>query len=114
MEDLALKTVLAETLKKRADGFNALPAYEKFLKTESSIKMLNRITEAAEEAAKKGCAGTVKFLTYRYDDPNKDFVVKFFKELGYKVTLEEEGKPHINPDYKNVPYRQYKLIINWN
>ena len=115
MKDIELlKPIQADVLKKTADEFNSLSDYEKFLNRESNIKMLNNLMEQCERSAKTGSAGICQFLTYRYDDPDKEHLVKFFTELGYMVKIEENGKPFISDDYVNAPYRCYKLFINWN
>ena len=59
------------------------------------------------------------FTTFRYNDPNKEHLIKYFKDLYYKVELFEPGlikgekKEPTEEELKNAPYRQYLLMLNW-
>lgn len=107
----------AYNLKLISDEFNNLSDYEKYVKTNKEY--LNGIYNNCLNAAKRGSYSTGIFTTFRYNDPDKENLVRYFISLGYKVELFEPGlikgekKEPLDEELKINPYRQYILMINW-
>lgn len=104
-------------LKLIADSYNKLSDYEKFKKNKREC-LLN-IYKNCIESAKRGSYSYGTFVTYRYDDPEKEFMIQYWKDLGYETELYEPGliKGEKNEpseeELKTAPYRYYTLIISW-
>jgi hypothetical protein len=71
-------------------------------------------------AAKRGSYSIGIFTTFRYNDPDKEHLIKYFKDLYYKVELFEPGlikgekKEPTEEELRFAPYRQYILMLRWN
>ncbi len=107
----------AYNLKLIADEFNNLSDYEKYIKT--SKKQLDDIYQQCINAASNGIYSIGIFITFRYNSPNKEYIIKYFKDLYYDVELYEPGlinEKKYNPSIEELeknPYRQYILMLKW-
>ena len=101
-----------------AEAFNELSDYEKFVRLNKDY--LDSLYDSCMEIAKKGGYRFATFRTFRYDDPDKEHLVEYFKKAGYKVELYEPGLikgERFEPseeDVKTNPYRYYTLILDWS
>ena len=108
----------AYNLKLIADEFNNLSDYDKYVKTNK--ERLDSIYNMCLNAAKRGSYLIRTFTTFRYDDPDKEHLIKYFKELYYKVELTEPGlikgekKEPTEEELRIAPYRQYILTLRWD
>lgn len=108
----------AYNLKLISDEFNNLSDYEKYVKTNKEY--LDSIYNSCLNAAKRGSYSTGIFTTFRYNDPNKEHLIKYFKDLYYKVELFEPGlikgekKEPTEEELRIAPYRQYILMLRWD
>jgi len=108
----------AYNLKSVADKFNELSDYKKYVETNQDS--LNDIFKKCYNAAKNGRYSLGIFTTFRYNDPNKEYLVKYFKDLKYKAELFEpgliKGEKHeqTEEELRVAPYRQYILMLSWN
>ena len=108
----------AYNLKLIADKFNKLSDYEKYVSKNKDF--LERIYQKCLNAAKDGRYSTDVFVTYRYNDPDKNHLIKYFEKLYYKVELYEpvliEGEKNepTEEELKIAPYRQYVLNLKWD
>ena len=109
----------AYNLKLISDEFNNLSDYEKYVKTNKEY--LDGIYNNCLKAAKRGSYSTGIFTTFRYNDPTKEYLIKYFKDLYYKVELFEPGfgpglikKEPTEEELRVAPYRQYILMLSWN
>lgn len=108
----------AYNLKLISDEFNNLSDYEKYVKTNKEY--LDSIYNNCLNAAKRGSYSTGIFTTFRYNDPNKEHLIKYFKDLYYKVELFEPGlikgekKEPTEEELRISPYRQYILMLRWD
>ena len=107
----------AYNLKLIADEYNKLSDYEKYIDTHKD--RLDNIYHACLAAAKKGSYSTGIFVTFRYNDPDKEYLVKYFKDLKYDVDLFEPGLINgekaepTEYELQQTPYRQYMLMLKW-
>jgi hypothetical protein len=107
----------SQTLKRIADEFNNLSDYEKYVKTHK--KNLDRIYESCMDVAKRGCYRLITSATFHHESPDKEHIVKYFKELGFKPELYEagliQGEKHepTKEELQRAPYRYYTLVLNW-
>ena len=104
-------------LKLIADEYNKLSDYEKFKKNNKE-KLLGIYNQCVEAAA-RGRYSTGTFMTYRYNDPEKELMVKYWTDLGYNSELYEPGlikgekKELTKEELISAPYRHYLLFISW-
>ncbi len=107
----------AYNLKLIADSFNKLSDYEKFIKTNKEY--LDGVYNKCLDLAKNGGYSLVTSVTFRYNDPNKEHLIKYFKNLLFEVDLYEPGlfkgekKEPSEEELKNAPYRYYMLMLSW-
>lgn len=112
------KVQRAYNLKLIADEFNKLSDYDRYVKIHQ--ESLNNIYQMCLNAAKDGRYSTGVFVTFRYNDPDKNHLIKYFEKLYYKVELYEPGlikgekKEPTEEELRNAPYRQYILMLMWD
>ena len=112
------KVQQAYNLKLIADKFNKLSDYEQYVSKNKDF--LERIYQGCLERAKDGRYSTSIFVTYRYNDPDKNHLIKYFENLYYKVELYEPGlikgekKEPTEEELKIAPFRQYALMLRWD
>lgn len=108
------ETRKAEDLKRVADEFNGLPAYEQYINDENTAKQLKDCLETCYHRAKRGDYSVKISTTFRYDDPAKEYFKRYFTELGYSVKIEDSRSTREHPnDFDKVPYRVYYVTISW-
>lgn len=98
--------------KKIADDYNRMTNYERFCHNETERGSFENIDKMIETAAKAGRYTTGILMAFRYDDPEKEYWVKYYKAMGYK-NVELVELPNQSSDLKSVPYRSYNLILSW-
>ena len=97
--------------------FNNLSDYEKYFKTNKEY--LDSVYKMCLNAARRGFYSMGTFVTFRYNDPDKDHLVKYFKDLNFNVELYEPGlikgekREPTEEELKRAPYRHYALMLDW-
>lgn len=104
----------AKDLKRIADNFNELSAYEQYISKESNKKAFDSILKECLRTAREGGYSIGTSCTFRYDDPTKEFYKRYFEELGYDVEMIDRRAEveHIR-DYEKIPYRWYYVKLSW-
>ena len=100
-----------------ANKFNEKSDYEKYVYINKEF--LNNTYDSCLNAAKKGEYEVLVCMTFRYDDPNKEHLIKYFKDLGFEAELYEPGlikdskKIPTIEELKIAPIRRYTLHLSW-
>ena len=97
-------------LKIIADNYNNLSDYQKFINKNKENGLFDRIEKNIKECAECGLYDINIYVNFRYDDPEKNYIVKYFSELGFNAELVE---PSQAPELKIANYRVYVLHLNW-
>ena len=70
--------------KKIADNYNSMSKYEQFCKRKEDDGSFENIDSHIKSAAERGSYTVGITMTFRYDDVDKDYYVKYYKTMGYK------------------------------
>ena len=111
------KKQTASYLTSVANKFNEKSDYEKYVYINEEF--LNNTYDSCLNAAKKGNYEVLLRMTCRYDDPDKEHLIKYFKDLGFEVELYEPGlikgskKIPTIEELRMAPFRNYILHLSW-
>ena len=97
-------------LKIIADNYNNLSDYQKFINKNNENGLFDRIEKTLKDCAEHGLYDTNIYVNFGYDDPEKNYIVKYFSDLGFNTELVE---PLQAPELTTANYRVYVLHLNW-
>ena len=109
-----IKTSNPSDLKRIADEFNNLSAYEQYITTKNNKEWFSDVLNRCFESAKEGRYSITVTATLHYQSPAKDHIKKYFTDMGYNVNIIDprSENEHIN-DFDKCPYRWYCITISW-